>query len=452
MPLHDRLAGRRLWAKVHELRARQWESPGAVEARAVARVQALLAHAGAHVPHYRALLGTAGVDPRTIRSIEDLARVPVTTRGALRAGFPDGITADDVPARRRLPWMTSGSTGLPLAFFLDRAGVDDWTASYLFFLEWAGAALWHTRVVIASPRHYYVARTHVGRWRALLRRVALGHAQVELPGPGLTAEAFRAAVGRVAGRRPYFLWAYASYAGRLARSLIEHGSPLPAPPQVVITVAETSTPLLKDAIARAFRSPVVSHYSCLEVPRLAQSCPDNPAALHVNAERAVVRVVGDDGRSVAPGARGRVVVTDLVNRVMPLVNYDLGDTAIQGAPCPCGRGWPTLAQIEGRVNETLLGADGRAVSAAVLGQFLLNVCGALPYVWEYQAVQDRAGAVDLRVVPTARYTAAVGEAIRRGLETLLGPGTPARVTLVDALERTGSGKQLVIRSALAGER
>jgi phenylacetate-CoA ligase len=163
-------------------------------------------------------------------------------------------------------------------------------------------------------------------------------------------------------------------------------------------------------------------------------------------------VVGDDGRSVAPGARGRVVVTDLVNRVMPLVNYDLGDTAIQGAPCPCGRGWPTLAQIEGRVNETLLGADGRAVSAAVLGQFLLNVCGALPYVWEYQAVQDGAGAVDLRVVPTARYTAAAGEAIRRGLETLLGPGTPARVTLVDALERTGSGKQLVIRSALAGER
>jgi phenylacetate-CoA ligase len=223
-------------------------------------------------------------------------------------------------------------------------------------------------------------------------------------------------------------------------------------PRVVIAAAETLMPPERDAIERAFRAPVRSHYSCLEIPRIAQTCPDNPAVLHVNAERAIVRVVDEEGRSVAPGERGRVVVTDLVNQVMPFINYDLGDTAILGTPCPCGRGWPTLAAIEGRVTETLATGDGRAVSAAVLGQFLVTVCDVIPYVWEYQAVQESLGRVELRVVPTARYSADVGETLRRQLETLLGPGTRVRVETVEAIERAPSGKRLVITSASQASR
>ncbi len=54
--------------------------------------------------------------------------------------------------------------------------------------------------------------------------------------------------------------------------------------------------------------------------------------------------------------------------------------------------------------------------------------------------------VELRVVPTARYTARIGEALRRQLETLLGPETHVRVAVVDAIERTPSGKRLAITS------
>ena len=46
---------------------------------------------------------------------------------------------------------------------------------------------------------------------------------------------------------------------------------------------------------------------------MAQTCPDNAAVLHVNSERVALRIVGDDGRSVAPGTRGRIVVTALDN-------------------------------------------------------------------------------------------------------------------------------------------
>jgi phenylacetate-CoA ligase len=445
-PAYERLSGRRFWTEVRRLRTLQWTTPAELEARVVERLQALLAHAGAHVPYYREVLGAAGVDPRAIRAVDDLAGVPITTKAALRRRFPDGVTAENLPARQRMYGVTSGSSGHPLEFYLDRAAADAWIGAYLFFLEWAGTAFWHTEVVIASPRHFYLVGRHVGPATARVRRWVLGREQIWLAGPDTTLATLWPAIARSARHRPYYLWAYASYAARLARELLESEGSLAIAPRAVITVAETLLPPERDAIERAFRAPVRSHYSCFEIPRIAQTCPDNPAVLHVNAERAIVRVVDEAGRNVAPGERGRVVVTDLLNRVMPFINYELGDTALLSTPCPCGRGWPTLGAIEGRVTETLVTGDGRAVSATVLGQFLVTIGDVLPYVWEYQAVQESVGTIELHVVPTARYSAGIGETLRNRLETLLGPGTRVRVEIVETIERAPSGKRLVITS------
>jgi phenylacetate-CoA ligase len=451
-PAYERLSGRRFWTEACRLRELQWRSPAELESRAAGRLQGILAHAGAHVPYYRELFSAAGVDPRAIRSVDDLARVPITTKAALRRRFPDGVIARNLPARRRLRRTTSGSTGLPLEFYLDRAAADAWIGSYLFFLEWAGTAFWHTEVVVASPRTFYEAGRHVGPAFARVLRLALGREQIWLGGPDTTISSLWHAVQRAARRRPYHLWAYASYAGRLARELLEGGRVLPVAPRAVIAASESLTPPERDAVREAFRAPVASHYSCLEIPRIAQTCPDNPAALHVNSERAIVRIVDDLGRTVPPGQRGRVAVTDLVNQVMPFINYDLGDTAIVGGPCDCGRGFPTLAAIEGRASETLVTGDGQAVSTTALGQFLINVCGIVPYVWEYQAVQETIKTVELRVVPTARYTTAVGETLRRQVETLFGSDTQVRVEPVQSIEREPSGKRLIIKSGLHGHR
>ena len=191
-PAYERLTGRRFWTEVEQLRSRQWTPPAELEARvAVGRLQALLAHAAAHVPHYREVLGAGGLDARVIRTVDDLARVPITTKAALRRRFPDGVSAENLPARRRMRGVTSGSTGQPLEFYLDRAAADTWTGAYLFFLEWAGTAFWHTEVVIASPRHFYLAGRHVGPATACARRWLLGREQVWLAGPDTTLATLR---------------------------------------------------------------------------------------------------------------------------------------------------------------------------------------------------------------------------------------------------------------------
>ena len=139
----------------------------------------------------------------------------------------------------------------------------------------------------------------------------------------------------------------------LAAQLLEEGGALAGYPEVVITFAETLTPANAATIEESLRDRVVNYYSSWEVPQMAQTCPDNPSVLHVNADRVILRVVREDGTDAPPGETGRVLVTDLGNHVMPFVYYGNGDRAVIGEACPCGRGLPTLARLEGRDSEVL---------------------------------------------------------------------------------------------------
>ena len=76
-------------------------------------------------------------------------------------------------------------------------------------------------------------------------------------------------------------------------------------------------------------------------------CP--VGSYHVNSEHVLVEIVDENGRRVSSGQAGRVVITTLENRLMPLIRYDLGDYAtILDEPCACGRTLPRIGNILGR--------------------------------------------------------------------------------------------------------
>jgi phenylacetate-CoA ligase len=345
--------------------------------------------------------------------------------------------------------MTSGSTGRPFEFYWDRQAATLLDGTYLFWLGWAGTAIWHTRVVIASPSYFYNDVAPPQPLRLISGRVLLGECSVNMSSDQLTTEGFRALVARVATRGPYFMRGYPSAITRLAAGLAQEGSPLASHPKVVMTLAETVTPADVETIRRVFRCPVANYFSAWEVPQMAQSCPDNPEALHVNAERVILRVVRPDGSDAAPGEKGRIVATDLANFVMPFINYSAGDQAVAGGPCRCGRGLPTLERLEGRDSEVIRTLQGREISGVVLGQFLAFVAGVIPYVWEYQAVHTSPSVVTLRVVPTDRFTPEFRESLARGLEDFLGPDMSVTVEPVDAIPLEPSGKRMIIKPLAA---
>jgi phenylacetate-CoA ligase len=282
------------------------------------------------------------------------------------------------------------------------------------------------------------------RREAWSRRALLGERVIHLHADTLTPQDGAARLAQIARRGPYFIYGVPSYIAQLAAGLLDAGLAPPAP-AVVVTCGETLTPANQAVIERGFRARVVNHYSTLEILYIAQACPDHPALLHVNSERVIVRIVRDDGQPARPGESGRVVVTDLANYVMPFINYDLGDVAAAGGPCPCGRGLPTLAVLEGRGTEVIR-TPARTIPSAALGHFVAGVCEATPFVWEYQAEQTALDRVTLRVVPTSRFSPDVAERLRSRFQAFLGPGLTATLEVVDRIDREPSGKRLVIRT------
>jgi phenylacetate-CoA ligase len=278
-----------------------------------------------------------------------------------------------------------------------------------------------------------------------LRRVLLGESVVRLSGATLQLPDFLSHVRHI-GRRGYFLFAYPGYAAALAAQIQDSGIGLPQQPRAVLSYAEALTPIRRTQIEQAFGCPVADHYSSLEVLHIAQTCPDYPALMHINSERAIVRVARTDGKDAAPGERGRVLVTDLANEVMPLINYDLGDWGVAGSHCPCGRGFPTLESIEGRQVEFIRTLSGRLISPATLILMVRYIVGSSNCIREFQAVQTAPDSVTLVLVPTASFSITMEARFLGELKELLGPGMSATVSAVGRIEPEPSGKRPIIKS------
>jgi phenylacetate-CoA ligase len=426
----------------------QWWAAPDLEARALGRLQALVSHAHSHVPYYRDLLRSAAVGPGDIRSLTDLSRIPISRKADLRPDSTGRVLADNLPARRRAPRSTAGSTGMPFRFYVDRAAAEASLGSYLLFREWAGAPLGGTVVWIPGPAHASATAACAAWLRTAATRLALGERVIHLSDFEPDAAELCGRIRRSVGGGPYAIWGFPSYIARIAAQLLESGTELPAHPRAVFTYAETLSLLNQRAIERGFRCRATNHYSAWEVLHMAQTCPDNPGLLHVNSERAIVRVVREDGTAAPPGEVGRVVVTDLANYVMPFINYEIGDWAAAGERCPCGRGFPTLAGLEGRLGEVLRTPTGRTVLPIALCRFLNIRARAHPYLWEYQAVQTAPDRVLFKVVPTSRLTSDAAAWLRAQLEAFLGPGVEVTVERVDRIPVEPSGKRWLVKSRL----
>jgi phenylacetate-CoA ligase len=112
------------------------------------------------------------------------------------------------------------------------------------------------------------------------------------------------------------------------------------------------TPAIVAAARKIFGVAIVDLYSANELGNVALQCPKS-GNYHVQSESVLVEVLDDRGAPCRPGEIGRVVVTSLHNYATPLVRYVIGDYAEVGAPCPCGRGLPTLKRVVGRVRNML---------------------------------------------------------------------------------------------------
>jgi phenylacetate-CoA ligase len=200
----------------------------------------------------------------------------------------------------------------------------------------------------------------------------------------------------------------------------------------IISTAETLLPSERAAIEARFGNVVFDRYGCEELSLIASECEAH-AGLHVAAEGLWVELIDGDGERPA-----RLVVTDLINRAMPLIRYEVGDLAfVASGRCACGRGLPRLERIVGRTTDILFAPDGRRISGvSILDTFVIHV----PGVRQAQLVQEELDHVTLRVVADSNYDQASAARLARTVQEVFGPRMRHTLLLVDSIEPTPRGK------------
>ena len=167
----------------------------------------------------------------------------------------------------------------------------------------------------------------------------------------------------------------------------------------------------------------------------------------MNAESYIVEIVRD-GRPAREGEVGEVLVTDLNNRCVPLIRYQLGDLAVAtNRPCPCGRGLPLIERVIGRTQSVVLGTNGRYVPATFFAHFFKEYEYA---VARYQIVQEARNQLRVRLIRKSRFTKDTERDIRRGFADVLGQDMEVQFELVDMipLERTGKAQSCICKIEL----
>lgn len=304
-------------------------------------------------------------------AFSNLAALPPVTKAELMASFDKWVTdtavtrsgVDEFVADPSLVGQlylehyavhtTSGTIGRPGVFLHDRGALAVYDLLWLMrgWLPWLGSrrmldALspdFHEVFVVASGAHFGGAAT-AARMRRRYPWMAgrLQTLSVLLP--------LHELVSRLNDLQPTILAIYPTALSLLSGE--QRDGRLSVRPLLIVTSGEWLAPAVRDDAAAVFDCPVRDIYGCSEFIYTAFSCDEG--WLHANADWLILEPV-DAGYAPVPSgnASQTVLLTNLANRIQPLIRYDLGDSVtLRPDPCPCGNPLPAL-RVEGRQDEIL---------------------------------------------------------------------------------------------------
>ncbi len=360
-----------------------------------------------HSPFYRNLYSPLP------EGVHDLSLLPPVTKPQLMAHFDDWVTDPAVTLAgiqtflasktnigqpyldRYLLYTSSGSTGQHALFLQNRAAMVHYRTLNMASL-WLRAVL---RAVRAGGRWVMIAATtqeHLGSisgFKALERSPLFKVLFRQVRILSLTSS-LATLVSQLNEYQPDVIIGYSATLAALAQE--QRAGRLRVHPTLIATGAEWISPDEHRQIASTFHCSTSDTYAAAECPSLAFSCQQG--YLHSHSDRFLLEPVDQDYQPVPPGQPSHtVLLTNLVNRIQPLIRYDLGDSVtVSAEPCPCGSPFPAM-RIEGRKNDYLR-LPGVGGPVTILPMAILEFLNYVPGVQRFQIIQTAPTTVHIRLL------------------------------------------------------
>jgi phenylacetate-CoA ligase len=322
------------------------------------------------VPFYRKKFEQAGLKPTDIRSMDDLARIPFTTKDELRDTYPYGLLA--VPeAEIEEVHMSSGTTGTPVVDAYTRADIQVWGEGMARTLSMAGC----TRNDIIQNAYGYGLFTgglgvHYGAKAvgANIIPMSSGNTQKQI----MVMKDFKTTILTCTPSYSLFLAEAAREMGIDIRDLKLKAGCFGAEPWSDNMRVEIEGKLGLNAY---------DIYGLTEItgPGVSSEC-EAKNGLHVNEDLFFAEIIDPVSGKVLPdGEKGELVFTTLVKEGTPLLRYRTRDiTYLFHEDCPCGRSTVRMHRLFGRTDDMLI-IRGVNVFPSQIEHVLMEIEGTDPH-------------------------------------------------------------------------
>ncbi|UCD34525.1 MAG: phenylacetate--CoA ligase [Nitrospiraceae bacterium] len=346
------------------------------------RLESTLSRVQMNVPFYRKKFDELGIDTDTVRSVDDLRRLPFTTKDDLRNNYPYGLFA--VPLREVVRiHASSGTTGMSTVVGYTQNDIRKWSNLVARVLT-AGGVTRDDVVQIAFGYGLFTGGfgIHYGAER-------LGASVIPMSS-GNTARQIKI----MQDFRTTALICTPSYAMLIAETIFDMGISISSLSlKYGLFGAEPWSEKMRKEIEDKLRIRATDNYGLSEVmgPGVAFECLEQNG-LHVNEDHFLAEIVHPDTLEPVPsGEEGELVITTLAKEAFPVIRFRTRDrTSFITEPCPCGRSFRKIARVRGRTDDMLI-IKGVNVFPSQVEAVLFDIEGTEPH---YQIIIDRKGALD----------------------------------------------------------
>jgi phenylacetate-CoA ligase len=407
----------------------------ALESLQLKRLQNVLERVYANVPFYRNSFDKAGIRPNEVKGLEDLQRLPFTTKQDMRDSYPYGLFAAPLEEIVRIH-ASSGTTGKPTVVGYTQKDIDNW--SELMARSFVAAGV-HKGDIIHNAYGYGLFTGGLGAHYGAER---LGASVIPISGGNtkrqiMIMQDFGSTV----------LTCTPSYSLFMAEEAAGEGVDFKSMKlKVGIFGAEPWSETMRHEIEAKLDIAAIDIYGLSEImgPGVAIECIEAKQGLHIWEDHFIPEIINPEtGARVADGELGELVITTITKQGIPLIRYRTRDiTRLIQEPCICGRTHARIARLSGRSDDMLI-IRGVNVFPSQIESILVGIEGVEPH---YLLVVDRKGTLDTLEVQVEvnerlfsdeiKVLQALGKRIEKEIKDTLGVTCTAKLVETKTIQRS----------------
>ena len=346
------------------------------------RLQSTIHRVYRNVPFYRRMFDKEGIDPDSFSRIEDIKKIPFTTKNDLRENYPYGLFA--VPLREVVRIHTSsGTTGMPIVVGYTKGDLKIWSELVARVLSAGGV----TKDDVIQIAFNYGLFTGAFGFHYGAEKIGASVIPVSIENP-------RKQIKIMQDYKTTALISTPSYALLIANTILEMDiNPNFLSLKFGLFGAEPWSERIRKEIEEKLKITATDNYGLSEVmgPGVAGECLEKNG-LHINEDHFLFEII--DPHTLEPleeGQTGELVITTLTKEAFPVLRFRTGDlTRFLPGKCPCGRTLRRIDRIMGRTDDMII-IRGLKIFPSQIETILYEIEGKQP---NYQIILERQSGVD----------------------------------------------------------